>query len=137
MCQTFVFLLTIFVGINSNLIPNNFVQINKFALTNDEFNIKINKFESLKNILINNLIATSDSLKTILSLERDDEKPKDKQYLSNENSLDIQPLLSEDDFKNNNDDQNENSFYLQSLSSEHNFRDDKQNTEEEVVATVK
>lgn len=123
MCLIFVFSLAFFIGINANLIPNNFVQINKFALTNDEFNVKINKFEYLKSILINNLIVTSDNLKTILNLERTNEQPKE--YLLNEHSIDIQSILSEDNF-NKNTNQHENSFDLQSPLNESNFNKDKQ-----------
>lgn len=121
MSQAYAFLFAIFVGINANLIPNDFIQINKFALTNDELSIKLNKFESLKNILINNFIVTSDNLKAILNFERENEQPKDVQSLSNKHSL-------EDDFNNNND-QNENSFDLPSLLSESNFNDVKQKME--------
>lgn len=129
MSQTFAFFIAIFVGIDANLIPNNFVQINKFALANDELSVKVNKFESLKNILINNFIVTSDNLKAILNFERENEQPKDVQSLSNKNSLDIQSLLKEDDFNNNND-QNENSFDLQSLLSESNLNGVKQKMED-------
>lgn len=130
MCLTFAFVFTIFTGINANLIPNNFIEINQFALTNDEFNIKINKLESLKNILIQNLIVTSDNLKSILNLESENKQSKDTRSLSNENSLDIQTLLSEDDFEKNNN-RNENPFNSQSLLGESTFNYDKQTMEDE------
>lgn len=129
MYPTFVFFLTIFVGIDSTSVPNSFIQINKFALNNDEFHFELNKFESIKNILINNLITTSDSLKAIQSLERGNEKPKIEQSLPNPNSMDILPRLHEDDLKIIKN-QNENSFDLQSFSEANNFKDYKQNMED-------
>lgn len=121
MSLTFKFFFAILIGINANLIPNNFIQINKFAATNDEFNIKVNKLQSLKKILISNLIVTSDNLETILNFERTNEQLKGTQSVSDKNYLDIQSLLNENDFKNNKD-QNEISFGVQSLLSD--FNDD-------------
>lgn len=113
MCPSFAFFFAILGGINAKLIPNNFVQINKFAVTNDELNFKVNKFGSLKNILINNFIVTSDNLKAILKLEDENEQLRDTRSFD---------LSNEYDFKKDNI-QNENSFDLQSLLSESNFND--------------
>lgn len=128
MCLTLAFFLAIFVRNNAILIPNNFVQINKFALTNDEFNVNLNNFEYLKNILMNNLIVTSDNLKTILNLERKDKQSKNTKFLQNENSLGIQTLFSKNYFKNNN--QNELSNW-QSFLSDNNSNNGEQKIEDQ------
>lgn len=98
MLLKYFILLTTFHRIHNSPLPNNFVQINKFHVGNDENNIEINQIETFKSMLIDNLIATSDNLKYILNMEQDgriDEERYYKKRFVNENDEDTQTPLKE------------------------------------------
>lgn len=72
----YVFILTV-VFTCGNPVPHNYIQINKFDAGNNDNYLKVNNVKTLKQILIENLIATSDNLKYILNLERTDDIEND------------------------------------------------------------
>ncbi|KAJ2942922.1 hypothetical protein O0L34_g15112 [Tuta absoluta] len=89
--KVFTILSSIIIVINSSHIPHQFLQINKFNVNSQENYLRIDAF---KQFLIENLISTSDSLKSILNAERESSKEE-----NSKRNYDVARPVNEDLFE--------------------------------------